>query len=76
MYISFWRPPSWISGGYRRQAIPEVAPLKSLTQKHGDSRWNFVAMCYRTLDMPGGEIPTAAGKRRKKLLLGQGLNFV
>jgi len=33
MYISFWRPPSWIYGGCQRHTIPEVVPLKSLTMK-------------------------------------------
>jgi len=31
--------------------------VKRLTRKHGDSCWNFVAMCSRTRDMPGGKIP-------------------
>ena len=43
-----------ISGGCRRHAIPEVALLKSVTRKHGNSRWNFVAVCSGTWDMPGG----------------------
>jgi len=39
-------------------------------EKHGDSRWNFVAMCSRTRDMPGVKYPPAAGKHRQKTAAG------
>jgi len=35
------------------------------------SRWNFLAMCSRTRDMPGWYFyPPVAGKRRKKTVAG------
>ena len=30
---------------------------RSLTLKHSDSRLNFVAICSRTREMPGGKVP-------------------
>ena len=45
-------------------------------RKHGNSRWNFVAMCSKTRDMPGGGVNTPPSCRQtspKKLLPGQGL---
>ena len=40
------------------------------------SRWNFLAMCSRTRDMPGGisPPPLVAGKRRKKTVAGTRVN--
>ena len=40
------------------------------------SRWNFLAMCSRTRDMPGGIFtpPPVAGKRRKKTVAGTRVN--
>jgi len=42
-----------------------VAPLKSLSPKIWDSRWNFVAtcMCSRTRDTPGGISPPPSCRR-------------
>jgi len=71
--------PSWISSTYRRPTKPEVPPLASMTPKTGCSRWNCVATCSRTRDMPGGILtpsPSGAGKRRKKPLPGEGLKHL
>ena len=52
-------------------------PLPMPAGAHGGSRWNFLAMCSRTRDMPGGIFtpPPApiASKRRKKPLPGEEL---
>jgi len=42
------------------------------------SRWNFLAMCSRTRDMPGGIFPPppVAGKRRKKTVAGTRVNLI
>jgi len=45
-------------------------------QKHGDSRWNFVAICSRTRNVPGGKIPPAAGKRRQKTAAGTRVKYI
>ena len=64
-------PPSWFYGTHRCPMTSAVPLLKSVR----GSRWNFLAMCSRTRDMPGGYFynPPVAGKRRKKPLPGQGL---
>ena len=47
--------PSWIYSTHRRPTKSEVPPVESLIPKTWVySRWNFVAMCSRTRDMPGG----------------------
>ena len=43
-------PPSWIYGTHRCPMTSAVPLLKSVR----GSRWNFLAMCSRTRDMPGG----------------------
>jgi len=43
-------PPSWIYGTHRCSMTSAVPLLKSVM----GSCWNFLAMCSRTRDMPGG----------------------
>jgi len=67
-------PPSWIYGAHRCPMTSAVALLKSVR----GSRWNFLAMCSRTRDMPGGIFtpPPLLVNVAKKPLPGQGLNLV
>jgi len=44
------RPPSWIYGTHRCPMTSAVPLLKSVR----GSRWNFLAMCSRTRDIPEG----------------------
>ena len=48
------------------------------TKSVSGSRWNFLAMCSRTRDMPGGYFspPPVAGKRRKKTVAGTRVKLV
>jgi len=64
-------PPSWIYGTHRCPMTSAVPLLKSLRV----SRWNFLAMCSRTRDMPGGIFtpPPLPVDVAKKPLPGQGL---
>jgi len=43
-------PPSWFYGTHRRPMTSAVPLLKTMR----GSRWNFLAMCSTTRDMPGG----------------------
>ena len=65
-------PPSWIYGTHRCPMTSAVPLLKNVRS----SRWNFLAMCSRTRDMPGGYFypPPVAGKRRKKTVAGTRVN--
>jgi len=40
--ITLFQPPSWISDFRFHLGVLLIAPLKSLTPKTWDSRWNFV----------------------------------
>ena len=64
-------PPSWIYGTHRCPMTSAVPLLKSVM----GSRWNFLAMCSRTRDMPGGIFtpPPLPVNVTKKPLPGQGL---
>jgi len=47
---------------------------KACPREYGDSGWNFLAMCSRTRDMPGGQnTPKLPANVAKKLSPGQGL---
>jgi len=45
---------------------------KAWHRKYGERRWNFIAMCTRIRDMPGGGggYSPVAGERRKKTVAG------
>ena len=62
------------------QAVVDIARYrkwhrwKACPRKYGDSRWNFVAMCSRTRDTPGGILPPSCQRTSQKSW--QGLNNV
>jgi len=58
MYISFWRPPSWISGGCSTSRDTGSGTIKN-------GRWNLL-LCVLELEIlyAWGKIPPFAGKRR------------
>jgi len=62
-------PPSWIYGTHRCPMTSAVPLLKSVR----GSRWNFLAMCSRTRDMPVVFYPPLPVNVAKKPLPGQGL---
>jgi len=50
--------PSWISSVHRRPTKSEVPLLEVWPREHNRCRrWNFVAVCCRTLDVPGAISP-------------------
>ena len=66
-------PPSWIYGTHRCPMTSTVPLLKSVR----GNRWNFLAMCSRTRDMPGGYFyplpsPIASKRRQKNRCRGKG----
>jgi len=69
MYISFWRPPSWISGGCRRHATPEVASgtIKKFDPENIVTAVGILLLCALELEIClGVKYLPAAGKRRQK----------
>ncbi len=52
--LPFFRPPSWYSGGRRRQIFRGMAPLKSPYPKMGGVDTGFVSLAGRWAKLDGG----------------------